>query len=265
MTSISDLKTDGIGGPLQVRILQKWKHDVRRYETWYLAVDRFADAIQILGQRTNQSYIESVLHVSQCYTISDYSCPQLDNYKKFLENEFYIDFGLKSIIQPIPKTTTIPKTWFRFVSKSHLIDLGERPPYYPGPSRPAPPLSGTPSTLYDMKKKNKSDLLILKSQQPGPTDTTPEPSTPVEHVVRTLTYDPQDVQTTYTTINNSRQNMLHDAPTELPYMHGIITNTVNANLDKDTVLMLDMFDMMQQNMTAAIDVCKKITQHHPEA
>ncbi|CAI9280717.1 unnamed protein product [Lactuca saligna] len=131
MTSISDLKTDGIGGPLQVRILRKWKHDVRRYETWYLAVDRFADAIQILGQRTNQSYIESVLHVSQCYTISDYSCPQLDNYQKFLENEFYIDVGLKSIIQPIPETTTIPKTWFRFVSKSHLIDLGERPPYYP--------------------------------------------------------------------------------------------------------------------------------------
>ncbi|CAI9266023.1 unnamed protein product [Lactuca saligna] len=201
MTSLSDLKTDGIGGPLQVRILRKWKHDVRRYETWYLAVDRFvsshqkrlqqnqADAIQILGQRTNQSYIESVLHVSQCYTISDYSCPQLDNYQKFLENEFYIDVGLKSIIQPIRETTTIPKTWFRFVSKSHLIDLGERPPYYPGvlrygsshathiyvnpdipettalinlftgPSRPAPPLSGTPSTVYDMKKKNKSDLL----------------------------------------------------------------------------------------------------------
>ncbi|CAH1421159.1 unnamed protein product [Lactuca virosa] len=131
MTSISDLKTDGIGGPLQVRILRKWKHDVRQYETWYLAVDRFADAIQILRQRTNQSYIESVLHVSQCYTISDYSCPQLDNYQKFLENEFYIDVGLKSIIQRIPDTITIPKTWFRFVSKSHLINLGERPPYYP--------------------------------------------------------------------------------------------------------------------------------------
>ncbi|CAH1448649.1 unnamed protein product [Lactuca virosa] len=27
-----------------------------------------------------------------------------------------------------------------------------------------------------------------------------------------------DVQTTYTTINSSRQNLLHDAPTELPYM-----------------------------------------------
>lgn len=46
MTSISDLKTDGTGGPLQLRILQKWKHDVRRYETRYLAVDRFVSSHQ---------------------------------------------------------------------------------------------------------------------------------------------------------------------------------------------------------------------------
>ncbi|CAH1421449.1 unnamed protein product [Lactuca virosa] len=189
MTSISEQKAEGIGGPLHVRILRKWKHDVRQYETWYLTVDRFADAIQILGQRTNQSYIEYVSNVSECYIISDYSCPQLDKYQKVLENDFYIDVGLKSIIQRIPDTITVPKTWFHFVSKSHLIELGEAPPYYPGalrhgsshathiyvnpnipettslinlftgPSRPIPALSGTPSTLYDMKLKNRSDLL----------------------------------------------------------------------------------------------------------
>ncbi|CAI9283345.1 unnamed protein product [Lactuca saligna] len=87
MASISELKTDGIGGPLQVRILRKWKHEVRQYETWYLAVDRFANAIQILRQRTNQSYIEFVLNVSECYNISDYCCPQLDKYQKFLEKD----------------------------------------------------------------------------------------------------------------------------------------------------------------------------------
>lgn len=27
---------------------------------------------------------------------------------------------------------TIPKHWFQFVTKSHLIELGEKPPYYPG-------------------------------------------------------------------------------------------------------------------------------------
>ncbi|CAI9260223.1 unnamed protein product [Lactuca saligna] len=242
MTSISDRKADGIDSPLQVRILRKWKHNVPCYETW-------GDAIQILGQRTNQSYIESVLNVLECYTISDYSCPKLDKYQKFLENDFYIDVGLMSAIQHIPDTLTIHKTWFRFVTKPNLIDLLETPPNYPvllygtntrhkfecisgseiainlwkdcignpqkfnhyslhpppattvvavtnlkpsisngalhhssshathiyvkpeipettslinlftGPSRPLPPLAGTPTTLYEMKTKSKSELL----------------------------------------------------------------------------------------------------------
>ncbi|CAI9298045.1 unnamed protein product [Lactuca saligna] len=88
-------------------------------------------AIQILGQRTNQSYIESVLNVLECYTISNYSCPKLDKYQKFLENDFYIDVGLMFVIQNILDTLTIPKTWFRFVTDQNLIDLGETPPYYP--------------------------------------------------------------------------------------------------------------------------------------
>lgn len=41
MCSIVDLKCEGVGAPLQVRIIRKWKHDIRRYETWYLGVDRF--------------------------------------------------------------------------------------------------------------------------------------------------------------------------------------------------------------------------------
>ncbi|CAI9283387.1 unnamed protein product [Lactuca saligna] len=131
MMIISELKVEGIGGPLQVRILRKWKHDIRQYETWYLVVNKYADAIQILGQRTNQTYIESVFNVTQCYIISDYSCPKLDRYQKVLENDIYIDVGLKSSIQRIPDTITIPKTWFCFVSKSQLIELGEAPPYYP--------------------------------------------------------------------------------------------------------------------------------------
>ncbi|CAI9291019.1 unnamed protein product [Lactuca saligna] len=130
MTNISDL-IGGIRGPLQVRILRKWKHDVRHYETWYLGVNKFGDAIQILGQRTNQSYIESVLNVLECYTISDYSCPKLDKYQKFLENDFYIDIGLMYVIQHIPDTIAIPKTWFRFLTKTNLIELEETPPYYP--------------------------------------------------------------------------------------------------------------------------------------
>lgn len=41
MTAISELKYACVGGPLQVRILRKWKPDNRRHETWYLAVDKF--------------------------------------------------------------------------------------------------------------------------------------------------------------------------------------------------------------------------------
>nr|KAJ0190099.1 hypothetical protein LSAT_V11C800434990 [Lactuca sativa] len=89
------------------------------------------DAIQILGQRTNQSYIESVLNVSECYTISEYNCPELDKYQKVLENDFYIDVGLNCVIKPLANTIIIPATWFRFASKSQLTELGEHPPYYP--------------------------------------------------------------------------------------------------------------------------------------
>ncbi|KAL7588139.1 hypothetical protein Lser_V15G39993 [Lactuca serriola] len=131
MTNISDLKYACEGGPLQVRILRKWKSDYRRYETWYLAVDKYGDAIQILGQRSNQGYIELVLHIHNCYTISEYTCPYLAEYQKILENEIYIDVGLASVIVPFPDTITIPTTWFRFVSKTDLIDLGENPAYYP--------------------------------------------------------------------------------------------------------------------------------------
>ncbi|CAI9271748.1 unnamed protein product [Lactuca saligna] len=229
MTNISNLKTDGIGGPLQVRILRKWKHDVRRYETWYLGVNKFGDAIQILGQRTNQSYIESVLNVLECYTISDYSCPKLDKYQKFLENDFYIDVGLMSVIEHIsdtvstslnpPRYTISFSHTFTFYFFSYYIGVlskirdytkigGEsfilliltdesgseiainlwkdcignpqkfdrtslhpppattvvtvtnlKPSISNGPSRPLPPLPGTLTTLYEMKSKNRSELL----------------------------------------------------------------------------------------------------------
>ena len=39
-----------------------------------------------------------------------------------------------SVIQRIPETVTIPKTWFRFLTKTNIIELGETPPYYPGTS-----------------------------------------------------------------------------------------------------------------------------------
>ncbi|CAI9269787.1 unnamed protein product [Lactuca saligna] len=92
MTCISDLKCEGVGAPLQMRIIRKWKNDVRRYQT---------------------------------------CCPELDRHQKVLDNDFYIEVGLISIIKSLLDTMTIPKHWFRFVTKSHLMELGEKQPYYP--------------------------------------------------------------------------------------------------------------------------------------
>ncbi|CAI9283145.1 unnamed protein product [Lactuca saligna] len=131
MNTISDLTYGCAGNPLQIRILRKWKPQFRRHETWFLGVDKNGDAIQILGQRTNQSFIESIFTVSNCYTLSHYNCPNLDEYQKIVENNIYVDVGLASAIERIPDTVTIPRTWFRFVSEPGLNDFAENPPYLP--------------------------------------------------------------------------------------------------------------------------------------
>ncbi|CAH1445328.1 unnamed protein product [Lactuca virosa] len=76
-------------------------HSTRRHETWFIVVDKFGDAIQILGQRTNQGYIESVLNLSNFYTISEYTCPRLDDYQKVLENDIYMDVDFIGILTKV--------------------------------------------------------------------------------------------------------------------------------------------------------------------
>ncbi|KAL7618442.1 hypothetical protein Lser_V15G02175 [Lactuca serriola] len=64
---------------------------------------------------------------------------------------------------------------------------------------------------------------------------------------------------------NLKQGSHRDAPNKLPYKEPTITNQVITDIDKDTVLMLDMFEMMQENITAAVKICNKIIQDHPTA
>ncbi|CAI9291018.1 unnamed protein product [Lactuca saligna] len=85
-------------------------------------------------------------------------------------------------------------------------------------------------------------------------NTSPEPSTAVQNVARSLSYDPS--------VNTYMQTLLHDAPEELPYKELTVATHVIADLDNITVLMLDMFGMMQENMSEAIDVCNKILHDH---
>ncbi|CAI9300684.1 unnamed protein product [Lactuca saligna] len=70
------------------------------------------------------------------------------------------------------------------------------------------------------------------------------------------------VQNTFTSINETRQNMINEARVEMPYRHVVITETFINDLDQDTVLILDMFQAMQENMTATTHICKKITNDH---
>ncbi|CAH1448648.1 unnamed protein product [Lactuca virosa] len=164
MTSISDLKTDGIGGPLQVRILRKWKHDVRQYETWYLAVDRF---IRDCTKAGGESFVLLIL------TDESGSELAINLWKECITNP---DKFNRDSLHPPPATTVVAVTNLKpsiyngvlRYGSSHATHIYVNPDIpetialinlFTGPSRPAPPLSGTPSTLYDMKTKNRSDLL----------------------------------------------------------------------------------------------------------
>ncbi|CAH1434166.1 unnamed protein product [Lactuca virosa] len=70
------------------------------------------------------------------------------------------------------------------------------------------------------------------------------------------------VQNTFTSINQSRQKMIQEAPEEMPYRHVVITESLINDLDKDIVLMLDIFQSMHDNMSAATDICNKIIEDH---
>ncbi|CAH1412696.1 unnamed protein product [Lactuca virosa] len=70
------------------------------------------------------------------------------------------------------------------------------------------------------------------------------------------------VQSTYTTIMETRANMIKEAPVDMPYTHIVITDTFIKDLDQDTVIMLDMFETMQDNMSSATDICRKIIRDH---
>ncbi|CAI9288490.1 unnamed protein product [Lactuca saligna] len=107
-TAISELGYASPGTALQVRILRTWTPQVRGHETWFLAVDKYGDAIQILGQRKDQGFVQSALAISKCYTLTKYGCGEPDAYQKWLHNPVYIAVGTASCITSIPDTVTIP-------------------------------------------------------------------------------------------------------------------------------------------------------------
>ncbi|CAH1436432.1 unnamed protein product [Lactuca virosa] len=131
-TTISELHYGSPGTALQVRILRTWTPQPCNYETWYLAVDKYGDAIQILGQRKDQGYVQSVLKVSKCYTISNYGCGEPDSYQKWIDNPIYIAIGMASSLTLLPDTNTIPRNWFRFISKGQIPEFVDQSPDFLG-------------------------------------------------------------------------------------------------------------------------------------
>ncbi|CAH1419314.1 unnamed protein product [Lactuca virosa] len=131
-TAISKLGYASPGTALQVRILRTWTPQVRGHETWFLAVDGYGDAIQILGQRKDQRFVQSALALSKCYTLTKYGCGEPDAYQKWLHNPVYIVFGTTPSISSIPDTVTIPTHWFNFIPKSQIPDYINQYPDFLG-------------------------------------------------------------------------------------------------------------------------------------
>ncbi|CAI9297689.1 unnamed protein product [Lactuca saligna] len=70
------------------------------------------------------------------------------------------------------------------------------------------------------------------------------------------------VQNTFACINQTRQGMINEASEEMPYRHVVVTKTFINDLDQDTVIMLDIFQAMQENMAPTTEICKKIINDH---
>ncbi|CAI9259363.1 unnamed protein product [Lactuca saligna] len=70
------------------------------------------------------------------------------------------------------------------------------------------------------------------------------------------------VQNTFSYINQTRQNMKNEVPYEMLYKQAVVTETFINDLDQDTVIMLDIFQAMQENRASATEVCKKIINDH---
>ncbi|CAH1433716.1 unnamed protein product [Lactuca virosa] len=93
------------------------------FETWFIAVDKYEGSIQILGEKADQEHAETMLHISKCYAITDYTCSEPDQHQKVLQNTLHLNVGPASSIEEIADSEALPTTWFRFVSRQHLNEI----------------------------------------------------------------------------------------------------------------------------------------------
>ncbi|CAH1416411.1 unnamed protein product [Lactuca virosa] len=150
-TTISELHYGCPGTAVQVRIVRMWTPQLRNQETWFLAVDK-----NILGQRKDQGFLQSVLLPSRCYRIEKYGCGIPDRYQNWLNNEIYMAVGTASSISPLPDTVIIPIHWFYIITKRQIPDYKDQHADF----------VGIFSKLINCTKKDNEPylLLILKNE-----------------------------------------------------------------------------------------------------
>ncbi|KAL4553839.1 hypothetical protein LXL04_040237 [Taraxacum kok-saghyz] len=113
MSRIADLTDSCVGSKLNVRILRRWAPRFRPNQMWFLAVDQFSDAIQILsiddgggfgnskfqlrgyrvrGLSPSPSPMLSKQPLNRCYTLDAYICIEADKYQRVEKLKDLLDF-----------------------------------------------------------------------------------------------------------------------------------------------------------------------------
>ncbi|KAL4590696.1 hypothetical protein LXL04_003637 [Taraxacum kok-saghyz] len=123
MSRIADLTDSCVGSKLNVRILRRWAPRFRPNEMWFLAVDQFSDAIQILSIDDGGGFGNSKFQLNRCYMLDAYICTEADKYQRFIKNNIYITVGRASNICQVPDCDALPTFWFSFASIAYLESL----------------------------------------------------------------------------------------------------------------------------------------------
>ncbi|KAL4573148.1 hypothetical protein LXL04_019945 [Taraxacum kok-saghyz] len=90
---------------------------------WFLAVDQFSDAIQILSIDDSGGFGNSKFQLNRCYTLDAYICTEADKYQCFIKNNIFITVARASKICEVPDCDALPTFWFSFASITYLESL----------------------------------------------------------------------------------------------------------------------------------------------
>ncbi|KAL4590784.1 hypothetical protein LXL04_003727 [Taraxacum kok-saghyz] len=131
MSRIADITDGCAGSKINVRILRRWAPRFRPNEMWFLAVDQFSDAIQILSIDDGGGFGGCKFQLNRCYSLDAYTCTEADKYQRFIKNPIYITVGRASKINQVPDSDELPSFWFSFASIAYLESLTNSDTDYP--------------------------------------------------------------------------------------------------------------------------------------